>query len=74
MKVRYKSGNQLGQVVDLPEIEAQAALDTGFAEIVELEEGAAPKAPAKARASVQHFTEENEDEEDEDKPYRGKRR
>lgn len=31
-KVRYLSGNQAGAVVDLPEIEAQCAIDTGYAE------------------------------------------
>lgn len=31
-KVRYLSGNQAGAVVELPEIEAQCAIDTGYAE------------------------------------------
>jgi hypothetical protein len=35
MKVRILSGNQKGAVKDLPQIEAENALATGFAELVD---------------------------------------
>jgi hypothetical protein len=35
MKVRIKSGNETGAVKDLPQIEAENALATGFAELVD---------------------------------------
>jgi len=35
MKVRILSGNQAGQILELPEIEAQNAIDTGYGESAE---------------------------------------
>lgn len=49
-RVRYLSGNQTGKEQDLPDVEAQAALDTGFAELVVKPpaKGATPKQQSKA--------------------------
>lgn len=50
-KVRILSGSQAGSVVDLPETEAQANVDTGFAEYVKAETEDKPaKKPAKKKA------------------------
>jgi hypothetical protein len=51
MKVRIKSGDQAGAVVELPRPEAEAALSTGYAEAVVEEAAEAEDAPAAAPKS-----------------------
>ena len=79
MKVRILSGNQTGAVLDLPQAEATAALDTGFAEVIvdsepveEAEEPKAEEAPHPAprggssarRAAARAAVVEDEEERD----------
>lgn len=47
MKVRILSGNQTGVVVDMPKLEAEANIATGYAEAVEDEKAEAPVVKAK---------------------------
>lgn len=59
MKVRIRSGNNAGQVVDLPGTEAENAIATGYAEAC-LEEAPAPAAAAAEPAEEEPAAEADE--------------